>query len=87
MIDIEKNKFIVSIIVPLSFIFLLWVIKLGEVITGINLTTLGLYPYRVSGLVGILAAPLLHANFNHLISNSIPVLLLGGGIIFFYPFI
>ena len=85
MIDIEKNKFIVSVIVPLSFILLLWVIKLGEVITGINLTTLGLYPHRASGLVGILAAPLLHANFNHLISNSIPVLILSGGIIYFYP--
>jgi membrane associated rhomboid family serine protease len=85
MIDIEKNKFIFSVIIPLSFILLLWIIKFGEVFTGINLTTFGLYPHRVSGLVGILAAPLLHANFNHLISNSIPVLLLSGGIIFFYP--
>jgi membrane associated rhomboid family serine protease len=85
MIDIEKNKFIISVIIPLSFILLLWIIKFCEVFTGINLTTLGLYPHRVSGLVGILAAPLLHANFNHLISNSIPVLLLSGGIIFFYP--
>ena len=85
MIDMEKKKFIVSVIVPFSFILLLWTIKLSEGITGINLTALGLYPHRISGLVGILAAPLLHANFNHLISNSIPVLLLGGGIIFFYP--
>jgi membrane associated rhomboid family serine protease len=83
--DIEKNKFIISVIVPVSFILLLWVLKLGEVITGINLTTLGLYPHRVSGLIGILAAPLVHANFGHLISNSIPVLLLSGGIIYFYP--
>ena len=65
MIDMEKKKFIASIIVPFSFILLLWIIKLGEVITGINLTTLGLYPHRISGLVGILAAPMLHANFNH----------------------
>ncbi len=81
----EKNKFIISIIAPVGFILLLWLIKLSEVITGISLSNLGLYPHKVSGLIGILIAPLIHANFNHLISNSIPVLILGGGIIFFYP--
>lgn len=83
--NIERNKFIISIIAPLSFILFLWLIKLIEVIFGINLANLGLYPHRISGLIGIIVAPLLHANFNHLISNSIPVLLLSGGIIYFYP--
>lgn len=83
--NIEKDKFIFSIIVPISFIMLLWIIKLTETITGINLANYGLYPHKISGLPGIITAPLLHANFNHLISNSIPVLLLSGGIIYFYP--
>ena len=83
--NIEKNKFIISVIVPVGFILLLWVIRLTETITGLNLTIFGLYPHRISGLIGIIAAPLLHASFNHLISNSIPVLLLSGGIIYFYP--
>ncbi len=83
--DEEKHKFILSIIIPAGFILLLWLIKLLEIITGIDLIYLGLFPHKISGLIGIITAPLIHANFNHLISNSIPVLLLSGGIIYFYP--
>lgn len=85
MMNIGKHKFLTSIIVPAGFILLLWLIKITEVITGLSFANLGLYPHRVSGLIGIVVAPLLHANFNHLISNSIPLLLLSGGIIYFYP--
>ena len=85
MVNVEKHKFLISIIVPVGFILLLWLIKIAEIITGLSFANLGLYPHRVSGLIGILTAPLLHANFNHLISNSIPVMFLSGGIIYFYP--
>lgn len=82
---VEENKLKTSIIVPVSFIMILWIIKLFEVITGISFVEFGLYPLKASGLVGIITAPLIHANFNHLISNSIPLLLLSGGLIYFYP--
>ena len=83
--NIEKDKFIISIIVPASFIMSLWIIKLVEIIAGISFANYGLYPHKITGLLGIITAPLLHANINHLISNSVPVLLLSGGIIYFYP--
>lgn len=37
---------------------------------------LGIVPRHILGLPGILFAPLLHANFNHLFFNSIPLLVL-----------
>lgn len=37
---------------------------------------LGIIPRRLIGLPGILFAPLLHANFNHIFFNSIPLLVL-----------
>ena len=37
---------------------------------------LGIIPRRIYGLPGILCAPLLHANFNHLFFNSIPLIVL-----------
>jgi membrane associated rhomboid family serine protease len=37
----------------------------------------GIIPHRLDGLDGILLAPLLHANFNHLYGNSAPLLLTG----------
>ena len=41
-----------------------------------HLFILGIYPRRLYGLWGIVFAPLLHVNFNHLFFNSIPLLVL-----------
>lgn len=42
---------------------------------------LGIIPRHVHGLLGILFAPLLHANFNHIFFNSIPLFVLSGFIL------
>jgi membrane associated rhomboid family serine protease len=41
-----------------------------------HLLLLGIIPRHIRGLPGIICAPLLHANFNHLFFNSIPLLVL-----------
>jgi len=81
----EKKKLLRSVFVPVIFIFILFVIEIFQKLTGINLTIYGLYPHKISGLIGIAAAPLLHVSYGHLISNSIPLLLIGVGIAYFYP--
>lgn len=42
---------------------------------------LGIIPRRIIGLPGILLAPLLHANFNHIFFNSIPLIVLSNFIL------
>jgi membrane associated rhomboid family serine protease len=42
---------------------------------------LGIIPRRIRGLPGIFFAPLLHANFNHIFFNSIPLLVLSNFIL------
>ncbi|KTD60783.1 rhomboid family intramembrane serine protease [Legionella shakespearei] len=42
---------------------------------------LGIIPRQIRGLPGILFAPLLHANFNHIFFNSIPLLVLSNFIL------
>lgn len=37
----------------------------------------GIIPHRIQGLDGVFFSPFLHADFNHLYSNSIPLILLG----------
>jgi membrane associated rhomboid family serine protease len=37
---------------------------------------LGIIPRRLQGLPGVVCAPLLHANFNHIFFNSIPLVVL-----------
>jgi membrane associated rhomboid family serine protease len=46
-----------------------------------RLLYLGIIPRRIRGLAGILFAPLLHANFNHIFFNSIPLVVLSNFIL------
>ncbi|MDR3665945.1 MAG: rhomboid family intramembrane serine protease [Ignavibacteriaceae bacterium] len=80
----DKKKFISSLILPVGFVLLLWVIKLSEIIFNINFISFGILPGSIRGIPGILFAPLIHANIKHLFSNSLPILFLGTGIIYFY---
>lgn len=43
-----------------------------------SLQTHGIEPRQVDGLEGVLFAPFLHAGWSHIISNSMPYLILGG---------
>ena len=42
-------------------------------------------PRTLAGLPGVLFAPLLHGSFSHLMSNSLPLLVLGTGMLYLYP--
>jgi membrane associated rhomboid family serine protease len=72
----EKDKVISSIAISFLFIFLLWLIKIFEAYTGFDLTGLGIYPRKASGLIGVLTSPLIHADFSHLVSNTITLFVL-----------
>lgn len=47
-----------------------------------RLLYLGILPRHLIGLAGIIFAPLLHANFDHLFFNTIPFLVLGNFVLF-----
>ena len=53
-----------------------WVLFFINNILGKRLFILGIIPRRWYGLPGILFAPVLHANFNHIFFNSFPLLVL-----------
>jgi len=71
-----KTKFRVTLFISLSFIILLWLVRLFEEYTHIDLSVYGVYPGETYGLKGIIFAPLIHADFSHLISNSITLFVL-----------
>lgn len=80
----EKKRFTYSLIFPLFFLFILWSVKLVEVFMNLDFAFLGIFPLKAKGLIGILTAPLIHSDFEHLIANSIPILILGTGVFYFY---
>jgi membrane associated rhomboid family serine protease len=81
----ELSKFLKSLVVPVTFIGLLWAIHFSQTVFNLPFTHYGILPRKISGLVGILSAPLVHANYPHLISNTPTLLILSVAIIYFYP--
>ena len=46
---------------------------------------LGVRPRTAIGLLGILFAPLLHADFAHVASNAVPLVVIGTAVLYLYP--
>ena len=59
----------------------LWLIYFVNIILHQRLLYLGIIPRHLLGLSGIFFAPLLHANFNHLFYNTIPLIVLSNFIL------
>src|SRR5687767_5382792 len=55
---------------------LMWFVEVLDAIA-FNLDQYGIEPRTIDGLIGVAAAPFLHAGFGHLIGNTIPFLFLG----------
>ncbi|MBK7096142.1 MAG: rhomboid family intramembrane serine protease [Saprospiraceae bacterium] len=68
----------------LFFIGLMWAVHIIKIIGGFNWNIFGIYPRETAGLIGIFTAPLLHSNFQHLFSNSIPLFFMMTLIYLFY---
>jgi membrane associated rhomboid family serine protease len=55
----------------------MWIIFLVQFFTRSDFGSLGIHPRDTTTLFGILTSPLIHANWEHLLSNSLPMLILG----------
>lgn len=80
----DKVKIITSFLFAGIFILILWLIRIFESYTRIDLGIYGVEPKVVKGITGIIFSPLIHADFEHLFSNSISLFLLTFGVFYFY---
>jgi membrane associated rhomboid family serine protease len=60
-----------------GFVVLLWVLEIFDTASGHPLDDYGVQPRSEEGLLGVVLAPMLHFGFDHLVSNTVPVLVLG----------
>lgn len=74
-----------SIVYTAIFVVILWCIKSAEQLFGISFRELGVYPQELPGLVGVFFAPFIHGSFEHLASNTLPLLILGTVLLYGYP--
>lgn len=69
---------------PLIALVVMWIVKLAEFFLNTSFAEFGLRPRDLVGLRGIIFMPFLHGDFEHLISNSMPCLLLSTALFHFY---
>jgi len=79
-----RKKLLLSLIIPGIFVFLMWLVKIIGILFEIDLSDLGIYPLTARGLPGIIFSPFIHADFEHLINNSLPLFLLSVALFYFY---
>jgi membrane associated rhomboid family serine protease len=71
-----------GIIVVAALAALMWVVEVIDQVLDGRLDRNGILPREIEGLDGVVWAPFLHADFQHLIGNTVPFLLLGFAIAF-----
>jgi membrane associated rhomboid family serine protease len=65
-----------------TIVGIFYFIELADVLTGQSLEIWGgIYPRKLTGLIGIPLAPFLHGNWPHLFANTLPFIVLGGLVI------
>lgn len=80
----ENLLFQKSVVFTIAIILLLWLVKSLETAFWGSIAHLGVYPRTLEGTIGIIASPLIHGSFQHLLANSLSWLLLGVFFFFFY---
>ena len=81
---LELRRMWYAALAPATLLIIVWMIWLWEWNFDINLQFLGTYPRKFSGLGGMISQPLVHADIKHLLSNSVPLLILSWCLFFFY---
>jgi len=72
-------------ILPLALIALMVLISVLNWNLGLRLHEFGVLPRHNEGLLGLITAPLIHGDWDHLRNNSISLFVLSAGLLFFYP--
>ncbi|MCH8181898.1 MAG: rhomboid family intramembrane serine protease [Proteobacteria bacterium] len=71
-------KFANGIRPVLALVALIWAVELVNLLLGHRLVSWGILPRTLRGLIGIPLSPWIHAGLWHAVSNTIPILILGG---------
>ena len=79
-----RKKLLLSMLIPLVFIILLWLIMFMESQLDVSFYYLGIYPLEARGLPGIITSPFIHNDYEHLFNNTIPLFVLGTAVFYFY---
>ncbi|HQQ93656.1 MAG TPA: rhomboid family intramembrane serine protease [Bacteroidia bacterium] len=73
-----------SFIYPFLFVVFIWLVFLLEHWSGRVFVNWGVLPRKPEGLPGIFTSVFIHGSLDHILSNTLPILILGGMVFYFY---
>ena len=81
----KPSNFYQSIRFPIIIMLVLWIIQVIQVVSGLSLGWLGVYPRHSIGIKGIFTSPFIHSqDWMHLFNNSVPLFVGLAMITFFF---
>jgi membrane associated rhomboid family serine protease len=80
-----QARFGLALRVALGFTALIWLIDTLQWAVDQEPDPFGIRPRQLSGLPGILFAPLVHGGFAHLLANTPPLVVAGTAMLYLYP--
>ena len=73
----EPESWTGALVLMVGFAGVLWVVQVLNAIDKYRLDRFGVKPRELDGLWGVGTMPFLHSSYGHLLSNTIPVVLIG----------
>ncbi|MCB9359811.1 MAG: rhomboid family intramembrane serine protease [Flavobacteriales bacterium] len=80
----EINKIINALFFPLLFVVVSGIVHALQYFLNLNWFHYGIFPLKVENLPGIILSVFIHGDLNHLFNNSVPILILGTSLFYFY---
>jgi membrane associated rhomboid family serine protease len=77
MSRISRHTILLKELFPFTFVVLIWLIHVIQGFLETSWADYSLFPRTLHGLAGIFTSPMLHADWGHLLGNTVPLILLG----------
>lgn len=82
----EQSTSVVRRLIPVAVLVgVMWLLEIIDWVLPADLDVFGIQSRELSSLPGIIAAPMLHVGFDHLMSNTVPFILLASVVALRYP--
>ena len=81
----ERNSFWKNTFLVFVLLSVLWIVQIVQYFGLVDLSAYGNWPHHVEGLKGIIFSPFIHGSFEHLASNTLPMLVLLTVLLNAYP--
>ena len=80
----DKRFIVASTIIPMILVAIMWLVKIIETVFHLDFSFLGVKPVSLEGVPGIFLFHFIHGDWQHLFANTIPILVLGSALYYFY---